>query len=146
MGDLVERLAAFRPTRVAVEQRPERQAVLDSLYRALYAYHDSVKTTVPLRETLLRLNAPDRPGETLGHYLVGSFTRSAGPDDSFGADVATFWWNRNFRVFRDLQRIAGSADERVVFVVGAGHVRLLRRLVEASAGHELVEAERYPGR
>jgi hypothetical protein len=205
--DLVERLAAFAPTRVAVEQRPERQAALDSLYRAylagtyelganevyqvgfrlarrlghehvwavdaphrtyfpewtdadweaeiarrpepdptwdaryraLYAYNDSVKTTMPLRESMLRLNAPDRLEEVLGHYLVGSFTRSAGPDDYFGADAATYWWNRNLRIFRNLQRITGSADERIVFVVGAGHVPILRHLVEASPEHDLVE-------
>ena len=205
--DAVDRLAAFRPTKVAVEQRPDQQARLDSLYRAylagdyelganevyqvgfrlarrlghdrvwavdapnrtyfpewtdadwdaevarrppvdstwdarygaLYAHRDSLKTTRPLRETWLETNDPARLREHLGHYLVGSFGMSEGPSDYFGADVATYWWNRNLRMFQNLQRITPSPEDRVVLVVGAGHVPILRHLVEASPEHDLVD-------
>jgi hypothetical protein len=207
--DLVERLAAFRPTKVAVERRPERQAELDSLYRAylagayelganeiyqvgfrlarrlghtqvwavdaprpasnmtaaeyeaevarrppvdttwdvrytaLYQHEDSLKVTMPLREYLLHMNTPERLMQGHGHYLVGSFTSSEGPGDYFGVDRAAGWWARNLRIFRNLQRITASPDERVLVVIGAGHAPLVRHAIEASPEHELVEPELY---
>lgn len=207
--DLVERLAAFRPTKVAVERRPERQAELDSLYEAylrgtyelgpneiyqvgfrlarrmghervwavdapnpslgmspaeyeaeaarrpavdptwtarymaLYRHEDSLKTTVPLRETLLRMNEPERLMRGLGHYLVDTFTASEGPGDYFGVDTSVWWWGRNLRIFRNLQRITDSPEDRVLVLLGAGHAPLVRHAVEASPEHELVEPEAY---
>ena len=204
--DVVEHLAAFRPTRIAVEVLPRRQAELDSLYdayrtgrdelganevyqlgfrlaarlghervyavdaparlyetiqtqeewdarvrdlapvdttwdaryRALYAYEDSLKTVLPLGSTLRYLNSPDRVRQSHGAYLVGSF-RLGTADDPFGPDWATRWFNRNLRIFSNLQRITRGPDERLIIIIGAGHVPLIQSFVESSPEYRLVE-------
>ena len=204
--DVVEQLAAYRPTRIAVEVLPERQAELDSLYdayrtghhvlganevyqlgfrlgarlghdrvyavdaparlyeaiqtqeewdarvqdfapvdttwdaryRAFYAYEDSLKTVLPLGSTLRYLNSPARVRQSHGAYLVGSF-RLGTDDDPFGPDWATRWFNRNLRIFYNLQRITRGPDERLLLLIEAGHVPLIQSAVVSSPEYRLVE-------
>jgi hypothetical protein len=93
-------------------------------YRALYAYDDSLKSVRPLRETLLYINGPDRLRQGLGHYLVGD-VRYGGPGEYVGADVASAWWNRNLRIFGSLLRLPASPEDRILVLIGAGHVPIL---------------------
>ena len=57
----------------------------------------------------------------------------------------THWYNRNLRIFANLQRITEPSDERILLVIGGGNVPVLRHCVQASPGHELVEVEVYLG-
>ena len=41
-----------------------------------------------------------------------------------GPDHVTAWYNRNLRIFANLQRLAAAPDERILLVIGAGHVRI----------------------
>jgi hypothetical protein len=211
VGDVVAHLAAFRPTRVAVEWSRERQGALDSLYREyragrlppragevfqlgfrlaaqlghervyavdverhqalldavmpyerdleaadsadvwgpryrrIYAWEDSVKTTRSLREQLRYMNAPATARRGHGAYLVGYF--KGGGDTSYvGPDFVAGWFDRNLRIFRNLQRLTGGPAERLLVIYGAGHLATLRHFVESSPEYRLVEAERYLGR
>jgi hypothetical protein len=208
--DVVERLARFAPTKVAVEAKLERQAALDTLYRAYragqwelaeneiyqigfrlaarlnharvyavdapprpllagltserwdsmtrsyapldttwdmryqrwYEWQDSVKATVPLRDFLLYLNDSATVRRSHGHYLVSTFKRRKA-DDYFGPDADSHWWGRNLRIFSNIQRITSSPRERIVFIVGAGHLPLLQEAIRHSPEHRLVEAAAY---
>ena len=208
---IVEQLAAFNPTRVAVERKPERQVQLDSLYRAYragefelgpneiyqigfrlaarlghervwaidaparsffpgmtqaqwdsaqavrpavdptwdahymhwYAYEDSLKTTMPLADFLLYMNQPERLLRSHGAYLVGTFRSSAGPEDWWGVDAMSFWWNRNLRMFSNIMRLRQAPDERILVVVGVGHVPIIRHSIEAAPDVRLVEVGEY---
>ena len=212
--DLVARLAAFKPTKVAVEQNRSRQPRLDSLYnaylagnyklpsnevyqlgfrlakrlghsrvyavdvapratlpdsvakrqmnelgianvdsamnadpwtaryRSYYAYNDSVKTTTTLSDHLIYVNDPASVRRMHGHYLVSSFkfardTNYVGPDDM------TRWYNRNLRIFSNIQQITGSPSERILAIIGAGHLPILRFLAGTSPEHRLVEPGTY---
>lgn len=208
--DIVARLAAFRPTRIAVEWSRDRQAVLDSLYREyragrlppragevfqlgfrlaarlgharvyaidverqqalldavmpyeheleaadsadawapryrrMYAWEDSVKTTRSLQEQLRYMNSPATIKRGHGAYFVRYF--KAGGDTSYvGPDFIAGWFDRNLRIFRNIQRITSGADERIVVIYGAGHLATLRHFVESSPEYQLEEAERYLG-
>jgi hypothetical protein len=234
IGEVVERLAAFRPTRVAVERHALRQAELDAEYAAyrrgafslpadevyqlgfrlagrcghprvygvnawdrhyepwgdleayawahgearLFAdYHgrpspvaewarahgqahlllegtarfrkraargDRRKSEAPLRETLLRTNAPAAIRRSHGQYLVGAFKVGAGAAYP-GVDWVTAWYNRNLRIFANLQRITEGPGGRLLLIIGAGHLPILRHCAQASPEYELVEARRYLG-
>ncbi|HUP45579.1 MAG TPA: DUF5694 domain-containing protein [Thermoanaerobaculia bacterium] len=218
IAEITELMAAFRPTKIAVEFRPQRQDEIDELYRKylrgeyelgtnevyqlgfrlaaklghdrvhlidaparhlftqkeyeeklgslearaatsaaadgwddryqqLYAHDDERKTTRPLREHLLYINSPERIRRGHGHYLVGSFKRGEGfteaNDGYFGPDSATGWYNRNLRIFRNLQALTESPEERILLIIGSGHLPILRFLVQSSPEHELVEVDEY---
>lgn len=71
-----------------------------------------------------------------GAYLVGDFKL----DNERGADILSFWWyNRNVRIFRKLQRITKNKDDRILVIIGNGHAAVLRHLIESSPEYDFVE-------
>lgn len=211
VADVVERLAAFRPTKIAVEVPPGRQAALDSTYQAylaghhvltadetqqlgfrlaqrlgharlyavdaqpsaafapifqqvdsneaaldtvdgrwrqyfktLYTRDDSLSARQTLREHLRYLNAPDHVRRDHGAYSVGWF-KLEGADGYLGADFRAAWYDRNLRIFRNLQRLTGSGGERVLLIIGAGHLPILRFVATTSPEFQLADVERYLG-
>lgn len=113
-------------------------------YRRLYAWEDSAKTTRSLREQLRYLNAPATIKRAHGAYFVRYF--NSGGDTSYvGPDFIAGWFDRNLRMFRNIQRITTSPSERIFVIYGAGHLATLRHFVESSPEYQLEEAERYLG-
>ena len=203
LEEVLDRLAAWRPTRIAIEANPERQARLDSLFAvypgngmdtlrneiyqigfrlarrlglpgvncvdadgrsldstmtqeewqrrqaalargplsttdwdarftALYRADDSLKTVRTLRQTLLYINSPERLRAGHGHYLVGDLLNGA-PGDYFGADgFISLWYNRNLRIYSNLARLIRTPRERILLIIGAGHVPILQQLLQSS--------------
>jgi hypothetical protein len=71
-----------------------------------------------------------------GIYLIGDFKL----DNERGADILSYWWyNRNVRIFRKLQTITESTDDRILLIFGNGHAAVLRQLIECSPEYEFVE-------
>jgi hypothetical protein len=55
----------------------------------------------------------------------------------------TAWYNRNLRIFANLQRITETPDERLLLLIGGGHLPILRHCIVASPECELVEVADY---
>lgn len=212
LGTVLDRLATFRPTKIAVEAMPDRQERLDDEYRAylagetelssneihqigyrlaerldhdrvwavdaerrfyepwvdpdeyaaehgqveisndpwperyqaLYRYEDRLKIEQSLGEHLLFRNRPDVVRWHAGRYLVESFKAGVG-DDYPGVDSKIAWYNRNLRIFANLLRIMDREEERILVVIGSGHLGILRHAVESSPECQLVEVAEYLG-
>lgn len=113
-------------------------------YKRLYAYGDSLKTTIPLQDYLLYLNSAERIQKGHGIYLVDSFKFGIGKKgDYFGADMKTYWYNRNLRILQNIYRIIDSQEDRVLIIIGAGHLPVLRHAIKASPELELAEVHDY---
>jgi len=111
-------------------------------YRQLYARDDSLKTVRSLTEQLLYMNSAERIRIGHGAYLVGSF--KFGSDLQYlGPDDATSWYNRNLRIFSNLQALTSSSNDRILLIVGAGHLPILRFLAESSPEHRLRELAEF---
>jgi hypothetical protein len=121
------------------------QEALEDRYEAMHRLDDSLKTVMPLDEYLVRENTPERLLVNHGQYLIGGFRLGRG-DDYLGPDMRTRWYNRNLRIFHNLQRITRGPDERILLIIGSGHVPILRHAAEASPEYQLVEVRRYLGR
>ncbi len=122
----------------------QRQIDLEERYNATYRLDESVKVTLPLREYLLRANEPEQIASGHGHYLIGSFYLGK-DDDYLGPDMKTEWYNRNLRIFRNIQRVSSEPGERIVLIIGSGHLPILRQAVTASPEYKLVEVGEYLG-
>lgn len=105
-------------------------------------WEDALKTRTTLRDYLAYLNGPKRIEAAHGVYLVGTFKVGAG-DEYPGVDAKTKWFNRNLRIFANLQRITEREDERIAVVIGSGHLPILRQCVASSPEYALVEATPY---
>lgn len=68
-----------------------------------------------------------------------------GGDDYARPDGATEWYNRNLRIFANLQRLTAGPGERLLLLIGSGHLPILRHCALASPEYALVEAADYLG-
>ncbi len=94
-------------------------------------------------ELMLR-NQPDRVRDCLAGYLYGTFTYEEEPGDFTGVDLESGrWFNRNLRIFRNVQRIPSGPDDRIMLIVGADHLNLLNIFFDISWEFELVSPLPY---
>jgi hypothetical protein len=108
-------------------------------YRRLYEHDDSLKTVVPLATYLAYINSPERLRIGQGAYTVGGF-KLLGPDaDYLGPDDATQWYNRNLRIYSNLQSLANTPEDRILLIIGAGHLPILRFLANSAPDMKLVD-------
>ena len=57
-------------------------------------------------------------------------TNSIGANDGYsGATASASWWERNFRMFANIQQQA-EPGQRIIAIGGAGHMAILKQLLE----------------
>lgn len=111
---------------------------ISARYSDFYSYKDQMTTKATLLENFLYINSDKVLDRGFGAYVSGGQFDS--PERLVGADaLSMFWFNRNLRIFRNIQTIEHSPDDRILVLFGSGHVSILKFLFEASPQFELVE-------
>lgn len=59
-----------------------------------------------------------------------------------GAEMVTKWYERNLKIFSNIQRLA-TKSERLFIIYGAGHLQILRDLINADSNLNLVDVYEY---
>lgn len=89
------------------------------------------------------LRASNEPGQLArGHGLYLRLARIGAGDTYVGAELLSKWYDRNIRIFANLQRVAEPGD-RVLVLIGSGHAPILRELIARDPQMELVETVEY---
>jgi hypothetical protein len=110
---------------------PYNQYVFDS-----YKEEEKLRVNTNLLDYFKFTNSKEYHDHMYGAYLVGDFKL----EDYRGADILSMWWyNRNLRIFRNLQKITESENDRILVIFGNGHASVFRQLLEASPEYEFVE-------
>ncbi|WP_445384411.1 DUF5694 domain-containing protein [Robiginitalea sp. IMCC44478] len=112
----------------------------DGLYDSLYTkwYEDDSRkvSQMPLIDYFSEMNSRRSHKYDYGFYLTGDFKLG----DYRGADMLSlYWYNRNLRIFRNIQRITTSPKDRIMVIFGNGHAAILRQLLEMSPEFHFVE-------
>lgn len=108
----------------------------NAMYKKWLVYEDKLPAKMNLLDYFKRINSKESHRLGYGAYLVGDFKL----DDTRGADILSVWWyNRNLRIFRNLQRISKDPSERILMVFGNGHAAILRQILESSPEYEFIE-------
>ncbi|MBA2248236.1 MAG: hypothetical protein H0W23_08910 [Chloroflexia bacterium] len=94
-----------------------------------------------VREQLLDSSDPDLLAN--GHRIYMDMAQIGEADNYVGADVILRWYERNMKIFVNLSRIISSPEDRVVVVIGAGHVPLLSHFIKASGRYTLESPVTY---
>ena len=93
----------------------------------------------PLRDYLILRNNPDMLRMAHSIYL----TRDRGITDGENYPIAdgfvSRWYNRNIRIYGNIRALPTEPGERVLVVIGAGHVPILKHLIENSGALSFVE-------
>jgi hypothetical protein len=59
------------------------------------------------------------------------------------SDSLTNWYKRNLRMFTNVNRITEFPNDRILLIVGSGHLKILRGFAEDSAYFCLVDTQEY---
>jgi hypothetical protein len=59
-----------------------------------------------------------------------------------GAEMVAKWYERNLKIFANIQHLAAN-HERLLILFGAGHLEILKSLVNADCNLELVDSSEY---
>jgi hypothetical protein len=77
---------------------------------------------------------------SLGNYLIGPFKYESQEHDFTGVDFETGrWFNRNLKIFRNIQRIKAGPNDRILVIFGAGHMNLLNYFLDCSPEYDRVK-------
>ena len=116
----------------------QSEDVYNQYYKNWYEAEDKIIPKVNLLDYFKHINSKESHQYGYGAYLIGDFRL----DNLQGADVISSWWyNRNLRIFRKLQLITESPNDRILLVFGNGHAAVLRQFLEASPEYEFVELD-----
>ena len=108
------------------------------MFRAWFEDDSKLVSKVPLLEYFKYMNSRESHQYGYGAYLIGDFKLG----EFRGADLVSVWWyNRNLRIFRNIQRLTEGPEDRILVVIGNGHAAILRQLFEMSPEYEFVELE-----
>ncbi len=108
---------------------------MDKRYTEWYEYEDRLSNELTLLNYFKYMNEDKNIVRGHGAYLIGDFKL----DEHRGADaLALYWYTRNLRIFRNIQNLDTSPDDRIMVLFGAGHMSILKQLFEASPEYKLI--------
>lgn len=111
---------------------------------SIYKNHKEPNKIKSITNTLFELNDPDQIKEDLSTYLLNPFKYEESPGEFTGVDFETGrWFNRNLRIFRNIQRIDYTSDDRILLIIGSGHLNLLNLFIDVSKEFDLVSPLPY---
>ncbi|PIB37788.1 DUF5694 domain-containing protein [Maribacter sp. 4G9] len=106
------------------------------MYMDFYDYSNTVVTKMNMLDYFKYINSKEFHKVEYGGYLVGDFKL----DNFRGADILSIWWyNRNLRIYRNLQEISTSTNDKILVLFGNGHASILRQLIESSSEFEFIK-------
>lgn len=114
--------------------------LLNKIYSKYYIYTDSICANAPLLDALIYMNDPRNLQLNNGAYLSGYFNTLG----NYGPDfLATWWVNRNLRIFNKILLSKPTGSDRILILFGAGHVPLLKASFESSPDFEYVDFYKF---
>jgi hypothetical protein len=110
------------------------EAVMQRWERTLEAW-DTYFTAHTLLETLLYMNSDEYATEVMAHdYELAHFGE---PWNWAGPDLLAAWFRRNIRIYGNVVHLADSPNEKVLVVIGNGHLAWLRHSFDSDPGIRL---------
>lgn len=61
----------------------------------------------------------------------------------YGIDWLTWWYKRNLIIYTNLRRVITNPQDRVLLLIGGGHVHLIKQFLEESGTCTVIDANEY---
>ncbi len=118
------------------------QAILKKEIEAtLKAYEEKEnqdRGKLSLTQLLLNLNKKKYRNFDIGSYIT-LFNKAGGQDNFVGAYLVSEWYRRNLYIYSLIQKITESNDKRVMVLLGASHIAMLKEFIKLDRNFKVVE-------
>ncbi len=94
-----------------------------------------------VRDMILQSCAPE--AMAVSHQVYMDLARVGRGDTYVGAEVVLRWYERNMMMFNNLARLVTGPNERILLVVGAGHLTLLTHFLSGIRGFRVDDIRAY---
>ena len=101
---------------------------------------DEMIKTSSILQVLRAVNAEDFL-DKIDQVNLSSYVHIGKDADYVGTDHLTEWYKRNLRIYTNVTRIIDSNDDRVLVLIGAAHVNVLRWFALGSGEYAVESAE-----
>ena len=109
---------------------------ISKLYKEFYSENDNLARKMTLLDYFKYRNSDKVLDRGFGAYLNGDFKL----DNKRGADfMALEWYSRNLRIYRHIQQITKSPEDRILVIMGWGHITVLKHLFECSPEYKFIK-------
>jgi len=118
----------------------------EELFESIFGWlHKKTAQSNSSYKTILEMYREYNEKEVIKHHhiLNINISRIKEAEDYVGMDWLVWWYQRNLIMFSNLTDLATSTDERILLIVGAGHVEILSNFIKESGLFELEEVETY---
>lgn len=116
---------------------------IDSLYGKWYDYNSKQNKELSLLESFKYSNSEESLKYTYGANLAIEDFKL---DGYRGADVMSiYWFNRNLRTVRNIQEITESSEDKILVIMGRGHVAMLRQFLDCTPEFNLIDFNSLSG-
>ena len=78
----------------------------------------------------------------LNHSIYIQANMISAGNNYAGAEMVTKWYERNLKIFSNIQRLADTY-RRIFIIYGAGHLKILRDLINADSNLKLIDAGKH---
>jgi len=112
---------------------------ISSSYSEYYAYRNKMSVKHTLLEQFSYINSEKVLNRGFGSYISGGQFDSEnfeGPDA-----LSMFWFNRNLRIYRNIQNIDHDENDRILVLFGAAHISILNYLFDCTPLFEHIHFE-----
>lgn len=139
--DWMEQGALQREINEVVEWAKEHQPDLnEELFGPLYQL-ELTTAGKSVKDLLLYYNQPDVVDQLHRSYV--NMARIKDAEQYVGMDWLIWWYQRNLILFSNLSDLATASEERILFIVGGSHVRIVENFVKESGLFESVSVQSY---
>ncbi len=96
---------------------------------------------ISIREELCRINKV--ANLELDHRRYLTMARIGVGDEYVGAEWVAGWYERNLKIFVNLTRITTTPRDRILVIIGGGHVPILTQLIRDSSAYLVETVDAY---
>ena len=96
------------------------------------------RKSLGLTQLLLDLNTESSRNANAGFYLR-SLNKAGGNESFAGAFSVSEWYRRNLYMYSLVQKITLSTDKKIVILLGAGHISMIKEFIELENKFKIVE-------
>lgn len=94
-----------------------------------------------LTEILYYYNKPQTILEDIKWYL-NLANKGGGKENFAGAFLVSEWFKRNLYMYSIIQKTVEKEDEKIMILVGSGHIPMLKNFIEYNPNWTIVEIEK----